>query len=89
MMAFVLPSHHYVRWGSALLEAAEHLGRRVFICLCVQLLLPCAAFAFPHKLSLSHPLSFPAFILLILSPIPLVRSDKQLCGVCLPAEAQP
>ena len=38
--------------------------------------LVCSAFAFPVKLSLPQPTSFPAFTLLILSLIPLVGSEQ-------------
>lgn len=40
-------------------------------------LMGCAAFAFHIRLSLSQPLSFLAFILLILSPVPMGGSDQE------------
>jgi len=43
-------------------------------------LLACMAFALPIKPSLSQPMSFLAFALSILSPIPLEGASKGLCG---------
>ena len=70
--AFVFPSNHYMWWSPAFLVMAEQLsadGKQwinslfCFACMC--------GFALAIKLSLSQPLSFLIFTLLILSPIPL------------------
>lgn len=78
----VFPSHTCC--SPAFLGMAEHLPWELGESL---VLLACAAFAFPIRLSLSQPTSSLTFTLPILSPIP--PGGSQLCGADSPAGDKP
>lgn len=69
MMTFVLSSHCYTWWALLSWRCLPMGNGEWTPCFA---LLACAALAFPNKLPLSQPPSFPAFTLPVLTPIPLV-----------------
>lgn len=73
-MEFVFLSHHHLWWGPA-----AYGKDWINDCIPCFALLVWASFAFPIKLLLSQPMSFPAFTFLILFPIQLVQEWVSSC----------